>query len=403
MKKIEITLFVLFFCFKVSHSQWVQVSNEIGNSIAVYGLTNSGNTIFAGTNGQGVYLSTNSGANWTQTPLNNRFVYSLAASGSNIFAGTQNDYGLYLSTNMGATWAQTSLNYRFVFALLIDGNNIYAGTEYNNVPMGVYKSTDNGTTWTQTSLNNKTVRSFGVSGSNIFAGTAYDGVYLSTNNGTTWTQTSLNNLAVYSFAIIGNNIFAGTLSNGLYLSTNNGASWSQAAFNNQTVYSLAVNGSNIVAGTFDYGVYLSTNSGTNWAARNEGLPNGLAVYSFTIFNNYVFAGTIGAGSLYRRPFSELNGIKQISGEVPVDFALKQNYPNPFNPVTNIQFNIPKAGNVKLIVFDALGREAMALVNGHYSAGTYNVDMDASNLPSGVYFYRLESGSYYEVKKMLLVK
>ena len=97
------------------------------------------------------------------------------------------------------------------------------------------------------------------------------------------------------------------------------------------------------------------------------------------------------------------GIYPISTEIPVDYTLQQNYPNPFNPVTNIKFSVPKTGLVKLTVYDAAGREAAVLFNGELSAGTYNYDFDASQLASGIYFYKLEADDFSQTKKMVLIK
>jgi subtilisin-like proprotein convertase family protein len=101
--------------------------------------------------------------------------------------------------------------------------------------------------------------------------------------------------------------------------------------------------------------------------------------------------------------SQVIGIQNISNEVPAKFTLGQNYPNPFNPVTNIEFSISKAANTKMTVYDITGKEVAVLVNKQLTAGTYKVDFDASHLATGTYFYRLESGDFTEVKKMLLVK
>jgi len=97
------------------------------------------------------------------------------------------------------------------------------------------------------------------------------------------------------------------------------------------------------------------------------------------------------------------GIKQISGIIPDKYSLSQNYPNPFNPSTTIKFSIPRAGHVNITVFDVLGREIDKIVNEFLNAGTYSVKWDASNLPSGIYFYRLESGGFITTKKMILLK
>jgi len=89
--------------------------------------------------------------------------------------------------------------------------------------------------------------------------------------------------------------------------------------------------------------------------------------------------------------------------IPSYYALNQNYPNPFNPVTTISYAIPEAGNVKLIIYDILGREMAILVNEFKQAGIYDMKFDASNLSSGVYFYRIETKDFTQTKKMLFIK
>ncbi len=89
--------------------------------------------------------------------------------------------------------------------------------------------------------------------------------------------------------------------------------------------------------------------------------------------------------------------------LPESFSLTQNYPNPFNPVTKIQFALPNAANVKLTVHNILGQEVEILVNGFKNAGTYELTWDASNLPSGVYIYTIQSENTFITKKMTLLK
>ena len=89
--------------------------------------------------------------------------------------------------------------------------------------------------------------------------------------------------------------------------------------------------------------------------------------------------------------------------IPTQFELLQNFPNPFNPSTTIAFNLPKAGNVKLTVYDPLGREVAVLVDDFRAAGTYRVNFDASALNSGIYFYRIISGEYNQTRKLILLK
>jgi subtilisin-like proprotein convertase family protein len=96
-------------------------------------------------------------------------------------------------------------------------------------------------------------------------------------------------------------------------------------------------------------------------------------------------------------------IQPISTNIPSGFALYNNYPNPFNPATKIKFDLPQSSYVKLVVYDALGREVKVLINEQLRAGTYETDWNASNNPSGVYFYRFTSSEYVETKKMILLK
>jgi len=95
--------------------------------------------------------------------------------------------------------------------------------------------------------------------------------------------------------------------------------------------------------------------------------------------------------------------KDETAGIPTSFTLHQNYPNPFNPMTTITYDIPVRANVKLVVYNVLGQEVATLVNEVQEPGRYNVKFDASGLPSGVYFYKLEAGKYVDVKKMVLVK
>ncbi len=97
------------------------------------------------------------------------------------------------------------------------------------------------------------------------------------------------------------------------------------------------------------------------------------------------------------------GIRNETNDLAIDFVLEQNYPNPFNPITKIRFTIPEFGLTILKVHDILGNEIETLVNEEKSSGNYTVEFNAANLPSGVYFYRLNAGSFVETKKMVLMK
>ena len=97
------------------------------------------------------------------------------------------------------------------------------------------------------------------------------------------------------------------------------------------------------------------------------------------------------------------GIQPISNEIPGSYELYQNYPNPFNPTTKIKIQISKLADTKVTVYDILGREVEVLINEQLKPGTYEVEWNAANYTSGVYFYKLAAGDFVETKKMLLVK
>lgn len=97
------------------------------------------------------------------------------------------------------------------------------------------------------------------------------------------------------------------------------------------------------------------------------------------------------------------GNSKITSSVPGSYTLSQNYPNPFNPTTKISFTLPKNSDVKLVVFDILGKEVTTLVNDYRTAGTHEITFNADNLASGVYLYRIEAGDFKDVKRMMLVK
>jgi hypothetical protein len=97
----------------------------------------------------------------------------------------------------------------------------------------------------------------------------------------------------------------------------------------------------------------------------------------------------------------VTGVEKTSA-IPKEFALLQNYPNPFNPSTIIGYSLPKNANVSLRIFNTLGQEVALLLNEQRSPGYYQVQWNA-NVPSGIYFYRLQAGEFVEMKKMILLR
>ncbi len=135
----------------------------------------------------------------------------------------------------------------------------------------------------------------------------------------------------------------------------------------------------------------------------NGTTTELQEYSYT--DNTVGTGTY----FYRLKQIDFSGTYEYSDAVeaevigPLTFGLEQNYPNPFNPATTIKYSIPEMSKVSLTLFNLLGEEVTTLVNEEKSAGNYTVEFNAANLPSGVYFYRIQAGNFVETKKMVLMK
>jgi hypothetical protein len=100
---------------------------------------------------------------------------------------------------------------------------------------------------------------------------------------------------------------------------------------------------------------------------------------------------------------DITALEQNNDIIISDFFLQQNYPNPFNPSTKISWQVPVGSWQTLKVYDVLGNEVVTLVDEYKSAGSYEVLWNASEMPSGIYFYRLQSGEFIETKKMILIK
>jgi hypothetical protein len=174
-----------------------------------------------------------------------------------------------------------------------------------------------------------------------------------------------------------------------------------------SIFSITVNGAYTFVGT-TASVFLSTDNGNNWVAANKGLPTSPSqVISVAAAGSDLFAGTTEGvflstnnGTTWK---STTTGIAGSSVPSPDGFELAQNYPNPFNPTTVIRYQIPTNSYVSLEVYDLLGRKIGTLVSQHQSPGAHAVTFNASNLSSGVYFYRLTAGRFIETKKLMLTK
>jgi photosystem II stability/assembly factor-like uncharacterized protein len=235
-------------------------------------------------------------------------------------------------------------------------------------------------------------------------------------------------------------IWFGTNNYRIYYSSNYGQSWNaQQIPQEQNILCITYFGNLLYAGGSS-NLYKTTNYGLNWVRDSVGGSGSIkgvtrAAWSFYLIRENKIYQNIFSGNWYpcftapagiynyldNRGFGngcdhyavrtnggitglwEAEGVQKISSEIPVYYHLSQNYPNPFNPKSNIKFDIAKLGDVKLIIYDVLGREIETLVNEELQPGIYETEWDASNNPSGVYFYKLITAGYTETRKMVLVK
>jgi hypothetical protein len=294
---------LLIGCGKIVLAQWVNSNGgfvSVFECFAVNSNETGGTNLFAGTWGNGVFLSTDDGTSWND--VNNgliyptqRRVYTLVSSGKNLFAGT--DWGIYISTNNGTNWAIVDSEFTgtTIRSLAVLGTNLFASISGK----GVFLSTNNGISWTLVKAD-PSILSFAVSGTNIYAGSWGSGVLMSTNNGATWDaiNSGLTDLKINTVFVKENYLYAGNWNgNGVFRSTNNGVSWVPASTgisvtgssgNPTEVYALAVCGMNLLAGT-SAGIYLSSNNGDSWSK-----VNGSTIGAFIVAGTKLYAAQ-GAG------------------------------------------------------------------------------------------------------------
>jgi photosystem II stability/assembly factor-like uncharacterized protein len=331
-----------------------------------------------------VYKTINGGANWTSLtlPVYREFC-SMFFLNSN--TGYVSGWQVILkTTNAGSTWVNQSIpsGVEWLWSIFFtDANTGYAAGGTNSITERyILKTTNGGSNW-QTVYSYPDGLFFGISFIDANTGAVVGGRYFSpgsyicrtTNGGINWTETFTNSVNLnYLWGVMYVSPSIGYASGG-----NPGS-----------------NGSIILK---------TTNAGLNWYPQTTNTSYGLLGNYFTSINTgyvvgfggHILKTTVGGGNFV--------GIETAGQEIPDKFHLFQNYPNPFNPATNIRFDISGNSFVSLKIYDVMGREVTSLVNEQLSSGAYEVDWNASNYPSGVYYYRMIAGEYSETKKMILVK
>jgi photosystem II stability/assembly factor-like uncharacterized protein len=437
---LKYIFFLLILCTGIL-SQWIVVNqlNNLGQYPTI-SVSDCSTIVTAGGSGSTavIYRSTNGGINFTNivtTDINKDLYAVWAMNKDTIFVGDGGSPGglggnarVYRTTNGGINWVNvlsTGGNSGFIDGIVFQRPDNNFGIIVSDPPQGsdsfwVAKTTNKGNDWVITRAPRPGVN-FTTQNSPFLVDSLFYGfglqvspgkIYMTTNGGINWT--------IRIIGLVGNSVpstvFQSDKLNGISVSdnglpllaitTNGGANWQSY---NTGAGTFGVGTTKWVPGTSIY--YLAankikrtSNNGQSWEEMTtSGVQN--FVHMDLILNgvNNICAYALASDGRVLKYEGEPFGLKQISGEVPTDFELKQNYPNPFNPITYFSFRIPENGFVTIRVFDVKGKDIQTLVNESLAPGIYEVEFDADNLPSGVYYYTLSSKGFVGTKKMVLVK
>jgi|CZKP01.1.fsa_nt_gi photosystem II stability/assembly factor-like uncharacterized protein len=405
-------------------SDWVV--QQSGTSDTLWSVKAVDNNVVwvGGTNG-GIFRSTNGGSAWTSVGggiIGSDIVYAIEALDANTAFASTTTIGqsgpsstrIFKTTNGGGSWSQ-------VFS---QTNGLIGGIQMQSTLQGyamgspvnekwtILKTTDAGTTWNHLATEPAQVGtesgllSFQLLGNTLWFGSSSGAVYRSTDLGATWN--SFPTSGSYPLGLHFNSPtigLTGFASGGTNSSTTGGFSWDSAASTGtNSVSCISGLGSEFWA-TTGTGIAYSNNLGQKWTFTSPGHWGliTLNAVSMSPVTSQVNGWAVGASGLILHYRRNTSSVSQTLSTLPAMFSLGQNYPNPFNPATTINYSLPKAGNVKLTVYNTVGSKVATIVNEYKPAGSYSVKFNGTNLASGIYLYRLESGNYSAAKKFILMK
>ncbi len=400
MKQIYlITIIIITFTVNLNAQLWTSVTTP---HPSVEQMTVADNKLFIATP-LGVYYTTD-GTTWIQavtgmTPVYANVYYNVTMYNFNnvLYSGARGK--LYKSVDFGANWTELTgaaptagtLN----STIYANGDTIIAGWKSNDK---ITKSMDGGATWTNSTLYPDVSKNIVRLNGNFYLRTD-GGVHKSTDVCSTFTTLAgvPSNLEEGALTVSnGVLVCAGIGDSSIYISNDEGTTWTETA-TTQEPYCLEVLNGVLYQGTRDRKVFTSTDNGTTWTNRTGTGINSDGVKSFAIFNGFLYASA--SNVLYKT--ADINSVHEET--FPSDVILQQNYPNPFNPATTIQFEIPAKSFVTLKIFNVQGQEVETLVNEKRDAGSYQEIFSSTTLPTGMYFYRLQSGNFVETKKFIIIK
>ncbi len=408
---------ILILFYSLSHSlpaqqiTWQRTS--LPSNSWIYDIAVSPNSSLLVGTSSGIYRSSDNGSNWEELTVSSSdtIIHNIVIhSNGSIFIISADpfplfDVRLFRSSDNGTSWTQLTNGLvqmtQAKIAFDSSGSIVLALSPQNLANHRFYRSSNNGDSWDQTSsVLTSNINSLAINSSNVlFAGTGSAGIFASTDLGDTWTPMNkgLTNLTISEIAISRTGqIFTSTYPDSIYKLNNNDTLWTKV--NNGFAYDIEFDQmDNIYMGT-EKGVLLSTNNGQNWTSL--GLDSfHVSCLKFTS-TGYLIAGT---DSVLFKSVQQITSMREVSNLVPNATALHQNYPNPFNPTTSILFTLLTKSFVSLKVYDLIGREVATIVSDELSAGEHSRRWNAEGLPSGVYFYKLQVGSFSETKKLILLR
>ena len=360
---------------------------------------------------RGIILkTTNGGSNWMiQSPPNfDKILYAVTfpTTETGYAAGRDGStFAVFKTTNGGTNWIQqelpTTINTPPIYSL-------YFFDAQTGFAMGggghIFKTTNGGTNWTINSFSNM---------SNLYsvtftsANTGYlcsdNFIYKTVNGGSNWaTALDFPGISFQSVYFTDQNNGHVTGVNRIFKTTNAGVNWSSVELTGNNFSSIYFPSPDIgyCAGS-NTAIYKTTDGGSSWNSQTQ--PGGTPLYSIFFANDTVGFAVGNVGYMLRTTTGGTVGISIISSEIPEKFALHQNYPNPFNPETVINYEIRERTHVSLAIYDVSGKLITQAINDIQNPGVYRYNFSGNNLPAGVYFYRLKTEGYSEVRKMVLIK
>jgi photosystem II stability/assembly factor-like uncharacterized protein len=367
------------------------------------------NTGFAVGDDGAILKTTNGGSYWKY--LN--FVTTTTSFQSVFFTGLDNGFICDLggviskSTNGGFNWLPVFIAPSGLFDVFFVNNN----TGYASGVGCIVKTTNSGINWTvqNPGFPEEFRMVYFLDANTGYSAGKYGNIVKTTNGGVNWLAlNSGTSELIHSIHFINYNTGYAAAGNDILKTTNAGYNWS-VNFSGAAQSLIEIKFANVLTGYVvtseepGYSlIYKTSDGGDNWVSQNPGVNYGL--YSLSVINpDTVYAagwsGTIiktvnGGGTV---------GINPGYNEIPSDFFLSQNYPNPFNHSSIINYQCPVSAAVKIVVFDILGRQITEPVNEFKLAGIYSVKFDATDLSSGIYFYKMTAGDFTEVRRMVILK